>query len=345
MAVTIRTNEGLKNNRMWDEWATLLDACIYDADAQQNKYDEIVKGITLEKKSKRWGEKSITMGGLGNFQSKAEGENATQDTWEQGFEKFVQHSTFALEVEVSKELKDDNMLDDAKAKVINLVQAYKRTRAQLATDAITKAVTGTTSISFNGATIDVTCGDEKPLFNEEHLFKTAGGNTQSNYYSDVLGNTAAVLNKAANKMRNFKDDRGNVLGFTADTIILPGNDPEYEDFVKRIIGSDGEVGSNYNDINTQRGKWKLIVDPLWTPVISATNHPVIIMSSEALKALQGTKFYDRTDLDIETDVDVHSRNLTYNGFARMSIAFPNWRHVMMLGASASTATLDRAVSF
>ena len=182
MSVTIRTNEGLKNNRMWDEWATLLDACIYDADAQQNKYDEIVKGITLEKKSKRWGEKSITMGGLGNFQAKAEGEDASQDTWEQGFEKFVQHSTFALEVEVSKELKDDNMLDDAKAKVINLVQAYKRTRAQLATDAITKAVTGTTSISFNGATIDVTCGDEKPLFNEEHLFKTAGGNTQSNYY-------------------------------------------------------------------------------------------------------------------------------------------------------------------
>ena len=153
------------------------------------------------------------------------------------------------------------------------------------------------------------------------------------------------MNYYVNKMRNFKDDRGNVLGFTADTIILPGNDPEYEDFVKRIIGSDGEVGSNYNDINTQRGKWKMIVDPLWTPVISATNHPVIIMSSEALKALQGTKFYDRTDLDIETDVDVHSRNLTYNGFARMSIAFPNWRHVMMLGASASTATLDRAVSF
>ena len=88
MGVTIRTDSGLKNNRMWDEWATLLDACIYDADAQQNKYDDIVKAITLPKKSKRWGEKSITMGGLGNFQAKAEGENATQDTWEQGYEKF-----------------------------------------------------------------------------------------------------------------------------------------------------------------------------------------------------------------------------------------------------------------
>jgi hypothetical protein len=69
------------------------------------------------------------------------------------------------------------------------------------------------------------------------------------------------------------------------------------------------------------------------------------MSSEAQKALQGMKFFDRTPLDIAVDEDVHSRNLTYNGFARMSITFPNWRHVMMLGASASSATLDRAVSF
>lgn len=345
MAVTIRATEGLKNDNMWNEWSTILDACIYDADAQQNNYDQIVKALTLEKKSKRWGEKSATMGGLGNFQAKAEGENATQDTFEQGYDKFVRHASFGLEVQISKELKDDNQLDDAKSKVVNLVQAYKRTRAQLTTDALTKAVTGTTSISFNSATIDVTCGDEKPLFNEEHLFKTAGGNTQSNYYSDVFDSHAVVLNKAANKMRNFKDDRGNVLGFTADTIVLPGNDPEYEDYIKKVIGSDGEVGTNNNDINTQRGRWKMVVDPLWTPTISASNHPVIIMSSEAMKALQGTKFYDRTALDIMTDVDVHSRNLTYNGFARMSITFPNWRHVMMLGASASTATLDRAVSF
>ena len=133
MSVVIRASEGLKNNGMWDEWATLLDACIYDSDAQQNNYDQIVKAMALEKKSKRWGEKSITMGGLGNFQSKTEGQDATQDQWDQGFEKFVQHASFGLEVQISKELKDDNMLDDAKSKVINLVQAYKRTRAQLAT--------------------------------------------------------------------------------------------------------------------------------------------------------------------------------------------------------------------
>lgn len=339
MSVIIRRSTGLANNREWDEWATLLDSVIFDSEAQRNNYDDIVSALTIEKNSKRWGEKSITMGGLGDFQAKTEGAAATQDDYEQGYEKFVEHATFALEVEISKELKDDNMIDTARQKTINLVQAYKRTRARLTTQAITGAVGAATSISFNGATIDITTGDGKALFNEAHTLKSVVGTTQCNFFSDVLGSTTVVLNKASNKMRNFKDDKGNVLGFMPDTVILPGNDPEYEDFVKRVIGSDGEVGTNNNDINTQRGKWKFVVDPEWTPTISATNHPVILLSSEAMKALQGTKFYDRTKLDIMTDVDVHSRNLTYNGFARMSITHPNWRHVMMIGNSDSSTTL------
>lgn len=339
MSVIIRRSTGLANNREWDEWATLLDSVIYDSEAQRNKYDDIVSALTIEKGSKRWGEKSITMGGLGDFQAKTEGAAATQDDYEQGYEKFVEHGTFALEVEISKELKDDNMLDTAKQKTINLVQAYKRTRARLTTQAITGAVGSATSISFNGATIDITTGDGLALFNEAHTLKSVVGTTQCNFFSDVLGSTTVVLNKASNKMRNFKDDKGNVLGFMPDTVVLPGNDPEYEDFVKRVIGSDGEVGTNNNDINTQRGKWKFVVDPEWTPTISSTNHPVILLSSEAMKTLQGTKFYDRTKLDIMTDVDVHSRNLTYNGFARMSITHPNWRHVMMIGSADSSTAL------
>lgn len=343
MAVTIRQN--LKNDSMWNEWATLFDAVIYDADAQRNKYDDIVSALCIEKKSKRWGEKSTVMGGLGDFMAKTEGEAASQDSFSEGYEKFVQHGTFALEVEVSKELRDDNQLDEAKSKVINLVQAYKRSRAKLASAAVTGAVGDATSISFNNATIDITCGDGLALFNEAHKIKGIQNAIQCNYFSDVLGSNTTVLNKALNKMRNYRDDRGEVLGFLADTIIVPGNDPEYEDFVKRVIGSDGEVGSDHNDINTQRGKWKLFVDYLWTPEISATNHPLIITSSEANKALQGMKFYDRTPLDVMVDEDVHTRNLSYNGFARMSITFPNWRQAMMIGCANSSTAIDTNTSF
>jgi len=339
MAVTIRDNT--KNGDMWNEWATLIDTAIYDEDAQQNDYDDLVKAIAVEKKSKRWGEKSTTIGGLGDFDIKDEGEDASEDTFGEGYSKFVQHATFSKDFKISKEMRDDNQLDDALTKGKNMVSAYKRTRAKYASQMLTSSVGDTQTMSFGGKTgLDITGADGLALFNAAHPLKNCFSSgttsvTMSNLYSDVLGSNTAVLNKAANKLRNFKDDRGEVLGFDADTIILPGNDPEYEDFIKKVIGSDGEVGSNNNDINTQRGKWKLVVDYLWTP---DSGHPSILMSSKALKALQGTKFYDRTPLDIENEVKISSRNMVYNGFARFSMAFTNWRHVLMLGSTDASAT-------
>lgn len=337
MAVTIRDNT--KNGDQWNEWATILDAKIYDADAQQNQYDDIVKALTVEKKSKRWGEKSTVMGGLGDYGIKAEGQDAAEDTYAEGYAKFIAHNTFSKSVLISKEMRDDNQWDEAEQRVVNLVQASKRTKAKFVTAALASSVGSTTTMTFGGQSgLDIACADALALFNSAHPLKNAGtGVTQGNHFSDVLGSNTVVLNKVANKMRNFKDDRGEVLGFTADTIIVPGNDPEYEDFVKRVVGSDGEVGSNNNDINTQRGRWKVVVNPLWTPTISSTNHPIIIMSSEALKELQGTKFYTRTPLDIENEVKVESRNMVYNGFERYSLAFTNWRHVALIGSADADA--------
>ena len=337
MAVTIKDNT--KNGDQWNEWATILDAKIYDADAQQNKYDDIVKAVTVEKKSKRWGEKSTVMGGLGDYGIKAEGQDAAEDSYAEGYSKFIAHNTFSKSVVISKEMRDDNQWDEAEQRVVNLVQASKRTKAKFVTAALASSVGLTTTMTFGGQSgLDIACADALALFNSAHPLKNAGsGVTQGNHFSDVLGSNTVVLNKVANAMRNFKDDRGEVLGFTADTIIVPGNDPEYEDFVKRVIGSDGEVGSNNNDINTQRGRWKIVVNPLWTPTISSTSHPLIIMSSEALKELQGTKFYTRTPLDIENEVKVESRNMVYNGFERYSLAFTNWRHVALIGSADADA--------
>ena len=337
MAVTIKDNT--KNGDQWNEWATILDAKIYDADAQQNQYDDLVKAMTVEKKSKRWGEKSTVMGGLGDYGIKAEGQDAAEDTYAEGYSKFIAHNTFSKSVLISKEMRDDNQWDEAEQRVVNLVQASKRTKAKFVTAALASSVGSTTTMTFGGQSgLDIACADALALFNSAHPLKNAGsGVTQGNHFSDVLGSNTVVLNKVANKMRNFKDDRGEVLGFTADTIIVPGNDPEYEDFVKRVIGSDGEVGSNNNDINTQRGRWKIVVNPLWTPTISSTSHPLIIMSSEALKELQGTKFFTRTPLDIENEVKVESRNMVYNGFERYSLAFTNWRHVALIGSADADA--------
>ena len=353
MAVIVRNNI---NSDMWNEWATILNAAIYDSDAQKNQYDDLVNALANVQSSKRWGEKSTTIGGLGDYMTKEEGADAAYDYFAEGYSKFIEHITFAKSVSISKEMVDDNQLAEMKNKAVNLVQSYKRTRAKLLSEAITKSVGSTKTMDFGGkSNIDIGGADNLALFNTGHTLKNSpralastlpvGGitpdvlpgvgviETQSNLFSNAFGTDATTLNKLSNVMRNFKDDGGEVLGLEADTVVVPGNRPALEDMVKRIIGSDGEVGSNKNDINTQRGKWKLVVDYLWTP---ATGDPYIIMSSSANKTLLGTRLYDRTVLDVENEVKTESRNLVYNGFARIGVGFTNWRHVLMGGVTGGT---------
>ena len=353
MAVIVRNNI---NSDMWNEWATILNAAIMDADVQKNNYDDLVNALAVVQSSKRWGEKSTTIGGLGDYMTKAEGADAAYDYFVEGYSKFIEHITFAKSVSISKEMVDDNQIAEMKSKAINLVQSYKRTRAKLLSLALTTSVGSTKTLSFGGkSNIDISGADNLALFNTGHTLKNspraaastlpAGAitsdvlpgvgviETQSNLFSNAFGSDASMLNKLANVMRNFKDDGGEPLGIEADTVIVPGNRPVLEDMVKRIIGSDGEVGSDHNDINTQRGKWKLVVDYLWTP---ASGNPYIIMSSQGNKQLMGTRLYDRTILDVENEVKTESRNLVYNGFARIGVGFTNWRHVLMGGVTGGT---------
>lgn len=336
MAVIVRDNT---NDALWDEWAKLLNAAIYDADTNKVKYDELVKALANVDTSEMYAEKAQTFGDLGDYLVKTEGQNATDDDFQQGYSKLIQHLTFSKNVIISRELRDDNRRQEAMQKVVNLVAAYKRTRAKFLTAALTLSVGTTTTMTFGGlAGIDISTADTKALFNSAHTCKRVA-TTQCNHFSDAFGNNSQVLNALANKMRNFVNDRGEVMGYTADTIIVPGNAPVLEDTVKKIIGSDGEVGTNNNDINTQRGKWKLIVNELWTPTKANPTDPdpYIIMSSEANKELLATRFYDRTPLDVETDIEVKNRNLVYNGYGRMSVGFTNWRHVILGGSTNADA--------
>ena len=116
-----------------------------------------------------------------------------------------------------------------------------------------------------------------------------------------------MLNRLANIGRNFRNDSGNVQGYTFDTIIIPSNVPRLEDLIKRIIRSDLIVGSNNNDVNTQKGLWNLIVDPMWQVADDA--EPYILMSKQANKELMGSMFYDRVPLDVVNWVDNDTRNL------------------------------------
>jgi len=325
MAVTFSKHGGL-NDEAWKVIDTELSMVIQDTDTEKNKDDELVKALFNVKTSKKFGEKQGSMTEFGNFIEVAEGDNAIQDDVQMGFSKLIEHVQFIKGFTCTREAKDDGDIDMMKIAAANFVRAYKRSRAQFASDAL---VSEGTEFLYGGKSYDKTTGDGKGLFATDHLGKKTGVASQCNVFTTAL-TSSEQLYKLANVGRNFKNQSGNVMGYTFDKIIIPGNTPALEDLIKRILHSDQIVGSNYNDINTQKGNWELIVDHRWEA--AAGTAPYILMSSEAQRELNAGVFYDRVALDVANEVDINSRNLKWSGYARWSAGFYDWRAFIMGGA-------------
>ena len=164
------------------------------------------------------------------------------------------------------------------------------------------------------------------------------GKTQSNYFYGAISTDAAAFQKTlavlANKLRNFKDENGEIMGYTADTLIIPCNRPDLETMAKAVIGTERTAGSDFNDINTQYGNWTLVVLDYW----ESDKDEIMVMSSEANENLLGNMFFNRVKLDITNGIDPHTRNFFWNGYCRMGIGFGAWKHMLRAVNSSSAVT-------
>lgn len=330
MAVIFSKSSGAAND-YWNEWADMIQMKMKDTDNEKNNDDELVNALFNVKKSKRFGEKIAGLSTFGNFEAVDEGAEAPADTLKETEPKLITHSEFKKLFEVTKTMKEDLQFDIVATKAAAYVRAYKRSRAEFASAALTSAAKTFTYGSKTG--LDSTTADGLALFDEAHTGLT-GVATQSNVFTNAFGNDDAMLNRLANIGMNFKNATGHVMGYTFDTLIVPGNAYRLITLGKKIINSDQQVGSSFNDVNVNKGIWKLVVDHHWQ--VAEGSEPYIIMSSQANKDLMGSMFYDRTPLEIEQDVDVRTQNLISSGRGRFSAGFGDWRHIIMGGAAAGT---------
>lgn len=322
MAILFSKNSGL-NDDFWKPVGQVLQSVMNDLDSEKGQYDKFVADVFNEKTSKKYAEKTATLTSIGNMTITGEGDAAPIDDIHEAEPKLIVHSTFQNGFSCTKEMKDDGDIDVMKAASQNLVRSYKRTRAQLASDAL---VTEGAAFTFSGKSLDKTTGDGAGLFATNHA-----GN-QSNVFTNAF--SQQMLVRVANIGRNYRNVSGNVQGYTFDTIIIPSNCYALEEEIRKIIRSELQPGTNNNDINTQKGLWNLIVDPCWQ--VADNSAPYIVMSKEANKELQAAMFYDRTPLDVANWVDNPTRNLQWTGYARMSAGFRDWRFAILGGAKVGT---------
>lgn len=326
-------NSGL-NDDLFKDTAIQVRSLMYDADKENNKYDSYVNAVFNVETSDRFGEKQSSLTEFGDFEIVPEGGNAIQDELQQGFNKLIIHEQMLKKFTVTASMVEDNQIADLKKKAFDFVYSYKRSRAREASTLLTGATA--TSVKWGGKMLDTTTGDGKALFATDHPGIKTGVAVQSNVFTNAFGNDDQMLYKLASIGRNFKNQSGEVMGFDFDTLIIPGNASDIQRIAEKIIGSDQQVGSNYNDVNVSKGRWKLVVDPLWN-VDTSQKIPYMIMSSEANKKFGGNMFYDRLKLSVREWIDDNNWDLNYSGRYRAGVGFNIWQHIILGGASAGTS--------
>lgn len=332
MAIIFAKNSGV-NDGLFKATDAVIRSWLLDFDTEKNQYDDTVNAMFNVGKSSQFGEKLGSITEFGDFEIVPEGGNAVQDELQEGFSKLITHEQLLKKFTITAEMVEDKKVEDIKMKAEGFSRAYKRSRAAEATALLTGATA--TSVTWGGKALDTTCNDGKALFATDHPGKKSGVGTQSNVFTDAFGSDDTVLYKLANIGKNFKNQSGQPMGYEYDTIMIPSNAPDLERLILKIIASTNQVGNDYNDVNVSKGKWKLVVNPLWTATTS--KKPFIIMSSRANKELRGNMLYDRVPLTVTDWIDENNYNLNFSGRYRLGIGFNSWQHVIMGGAQSGSS--------
>ncbi len=330
----IFSKSGGQNDALYGKFIHPIKALIQNESNALEKKKTALDVLFNIEKSNRYAETVIGQTDFDTFQAATEGAAAERDSYRLGFAKTIEHIAFMKEFVITKEMADDaratGMGTNMKSKPKGFVRAYYKTRVKLGAWALANgtAVSGT----FNKANVDLTTGDGKALFSNAHPYKDTEkhSGTQSNFYwkEGICADEKSfekALNSLANKMRNFKDENGETMDYVPDVLVLPCNRPELESIAKKVVGSERTTNTDFNDINTQYGNWTIVILPSW----EATDDRFMLMSSEANKQLMGSMFYNRIALDIQNEVDIHTRNLIWNGYCRFGCGFTTWKHILL----------------
>ncbi len=347
MAITYAKSSGLVNAQI-GKLETPLKMVIEHESDNLTRAGGVRDWLFCVEESDRFGETIVGQNEFGVFTSVEEGAGAENDELRETYKKFIEHIQFMKEFTITAQMMEDaryGIAADAKRRAENFTRAYYKTQHKICEYALANGTSATGS--FARAQLDLTAPDGLPLFSSSHVWGSgATTGTQSNcFWGDIFGtgsetrelSTAAfeeALAELSVKLRNMKDENGEPLGYTADTIILPGNRSAAERIAKKVCGSEGALGNGYNDINLHFGNWNVVILPTW----QTKDDRCMIMSSEANKNLAGNLFFNRVPLTVTNWVDNHTGIYIWNGRCRFGVGFGSYKHILLAVDSASAVT-------
>lgn len=280
--------------------------------------------------SSNYGEKMTSFTALAQgFMPVGEGGAYPKDDRQEGYSKFLEHETWKDSFTVTQEMVEDSkLLDLNRTGARGFIDAYALTREKYGAAILVGAVAGT-STTFRGLNIDCTCNDGLSIFSTAHTSVT-GGATQSNKFSNTF--SADNLGLVETAMQNFKDDNGEVLTVSPDTIIIP-NKASMKKKVFEAIGSDKDPATSNNAFNYQFGRWTVICSPYLNDM---TDDHYFLFDKKYNDNYNGLIWFDRIPLTVSTYIDENTDNNVWKGRSRFVAGCNDWRAIAVGGVTGGT---------
>ena len=272
-----------------------------------NDYPEEWKtlGFEVNKSSKAY-EEDVGLSSFGLAAVKTEGGPISYDTERQGFTTRYNHVVYALGFIITREIYEDDQYDQVgKRKANALARSMKQTKEIVAANIFNRA-----------ATAGYTGGDGKTLLATDH--PNVAGGTWSNMPTTNADLSEAALEQAYIDIAAYRDDRGLLIAAKPKKLIIhPSNMFE----AKRILGSDGRVGTDNNDLNAIKS---MGIIPEYT-----VNHYINSANSDdwfiVTDVNDGLKYFERRADQFEMDNDFDTENAKYKATGRYSFGWSDPR--------------------
>lgn len=251
-------------------------------------------------------EEDIGVSSFGLAVQKGEGAPIQYDTERQGFITRYQHVVFALGFIITREVMEDDQYDVVGQKKANaLARSIRQTKEIFGANVYNRA--------FNAS---YTGGDGVSMINAAH--PNIKGGTWSNVIATAADLSEAAIEQACIDIAGFTDDAGLLIAARPESLVI-SRQQIYE--AKRILGSDGRVGTDNNDLNALKTMGAI-------PKV-ITNHYLTDVDAWFIRTdiKDGLKYFERRADSFDMDSDFDTDNAKFKAMSRYSFGWTDPRAI------------------
>ena len=237
------------------------------------------------------------------------------EDFDSGFRTNIRNYQLVKGMQAERELVDDDQYNVINDRARNLGLAFKNT---IETDAVNIFINAFTDNGTNRMGASTNGGDGVALLSTAHKESPVNaGNTQSN--EGTLALNMDNLDTTRQLMRNYKDDKGELVGVNPDILLVPS---ELERTAEQLVASRAlyEPGSAQFDINIFAGRLRPVV---WNR-LTDSNAWFLIDSAKMKRFL---KFQWRVRPEFTTAQDATDLLSKFIGYMRYGIGWTDWRWI------------------